>query len=97
MSKELTTALEQLRKKGYNHLFELRFDSLIHSETEEAVLIDDFEAILFYENTNTSDYLYQIETIDNIKGVFIHNNNEYKFPISIEMIDKFKLPNKSRL
>jgi hypothetical protein len=41
--------------------------------------------------------LYQIETIDNIKGVFIHNNNEYKFPISIEMIDKFKLPNKSRL
>lgn len=97
MNKELTTALERLRKKGYNHLFELRFDSLIHTETEEAVLIDDFTANLYYENDKTSDYLYEIETKGNVKGVFIHNHNDYKFPISIEMIDKFRLPNKSRL
>lgn len=97
MNKELTTALDRIRKKGYNQLFELRFDSLIHTETEEAVLIDDFTAILYFENPATSEYLYQIETKDDLKGVFVHNHNEYKFPISIEMIDKFKLPNKSRL
>lgn len=93
----IETSIAKLRKNEYNIDFEIRFDALQNQTTEKSFTTDEFECNQVFHDSATDEYVFTIETFNQQKGVLVHNHKTYKHPISIEMIDKFKLPNKSKL
>lgn len=93
----LESSIEKLRKNDYIIDFEIRFDALQNQTTEKSFTTDEFECDRVFYDSASGEYVFSIETFNQQKGVLVHNHKTYKFPISIEMIDKFNLPNKSKL
>lgn len=98
----LSKAVDALQEDGYTTDFKLRFDCLVCEGFDKNFQPDDFEVVevhRFEGMTNPSDnsVLYAIEASDGKKGTLIDAYGAYSDPISIEMIEKFQMPNRSKI
>lgn len=98
----LSGAVVYFQNLGYTANLQLRFDKLEDPQTDEAYFPDDFdinETMRFEGLTNPDDnsILFAITTKQGVKGLVTMAYGADADPISIDMIEKFQLPNKSRL
>lgn len=97
----MTTAIKTLQKEGYDRDFQLKFDTLESVEDEQYYKPSEFvikEVFRFEGMTNPGDssILFAIETEDQKKGLLVDAYGAKSDPISVEMIDKFQIPNPSK-
>lgn len=97
----ITNAVEQLQQEGFQTSFEIRFDTLIDLADSRKFHTPDFEvAELLQFETQARKVLttriYAIETKDNRKGILIDDDADKHDPVSIEMVEKLQLPNRSK-
>ncbi len=97
----LSEAVNDLQKVGYTHDFKLKFDCLSCEGVDRSYGSQDFEVESVHRFEGMSDpddnsILYAVSTDDGRKGLLIDAYGVYSDPISIEMIDKLKMPNRSK-
>ncbi|MEX2595689.1 MAG: phosphoribosylpyrophosphate synthetase [Salibacteraceae bacterium] len=97
----MTAAVQQLQKEDFTYNFKFHYDTLECLSNGEQYHTDQFEIVetfRFEGKTNPSDssILYTIQTHDGLKGLLADSYGAASDPISIEMIDKFQLENKSK-
>lgn len=98
----LSEAVNALQKEGYTEDFRMKFDCLSCEGTDLSYRTDQFEVTSVYRFEGMSDpddnsVLYTIEAEDGRKGMLIDAYGVYADPISIELIEKLKMPNRSKL
>lgn len=97
----LSEAVTDLQKDGYTHDFQMNFDCLTcegvdqsyHPDTFDVDQVHRFEGMT---NPGDSSVIYAIQAKDGRKGLLIDAYGAYSDPISIEMIEKFQMPNRSK-
>lgn len=91
----LVEALNDLKKRGYTHDFNLKNDCIICAEPQISLSPDDFDIVETYRfegETNPSDesVLYAIESKEGTKGVLVNAFGVYADPISAAMVKKLQ-------
>ena len=97
----LSEAVDDLQKQGYTDELKFKFDCLECESTKKSYGADDFQVDSFYRFEGMSDpddnsVVYAISSNDGRKGMLIDAYGVYSDPISIELIEKLKMPNRSK-
>ena len=97
----LSEAVNDLQSKGYTNDFKIKFDCLECEGVERSYRPEHFEVDGFHRfegmtDPDDSSVLYAITADDGRKGLLIDAYGVYSDPVSIEMIDKFRMPNRSK-
>ncbi len=93
-------ALNSLKERGYTKDFNIAFDKIMCSETNECLNTTEFEITEFYRfegESNPSDeaVVYAIESKDHrMKGALVNAFGMYADSISDEMIKKLSIHRK---
>jgi hypothetical protein len=97
----ITSAVEQLQHEGFQSSFEIKFDTLMDLSDTRRYHTTDFEVseLLQFETQAKkvlTTRVYAIETKDKRKGILIDDDADKHDPVSIEMVEKLQLPNRSK-
>lgn len=89
----LVEALNDLKKRGFTHDFNLNNDCVVCTERSLSLSPEQFDIVETYRfegETNPSDesILYAIESHDGTKGVLVNAFGVYANPISDAMVKK---------
>ena len=93
----LSSALNSLKVRGYTQDFNINFDKLICSDSEQSLNPTEFEITEVYRfegETNPSDeaVVYAVESIKgDMKGVLVSAYGTYSEAMSEEMIKKLSM------
>jgi len=92
----VSTALQELRKRGFTVDFNLKFDRIHDTGKSDALHVDNFEIVEHYRFEGNSDpadeaIVYAITTKDGRKGVLVHGYGAYSEDISEDMIRKLNV------
>ncbi len=96
----VSTTLNSLKERGFTKDFNIAFDKIICSETNECLNPAEFEITEIYRfegESNPSDeaVVYTIESIDGkMKGILVNAFGPYSDSISDEMIKKLSINRK---
>jgi len=90
----VSVALNSLKERGFTRDFNIAFDKIVCSETNECLNPHEFEITEVYRfegESNPSDeaVVYAVQSHDGkMKGAFVNAYGTYADPISDEMIKK---------
>ena len=96
----VSVALNSLKERGFTRDFNIAFDKIICSETNECLNPHEFEITEVYGfegESNPSDeaVVYAVESQDGtIKGVLVNAYGPYADPMSDDMIKKLSINRK---
>lgn len=96
----VSVALNSLKERGFTRDFNIAFDKIICSETNECLNPHEFEITEVYRfegESNPSDeaVVYAVESQDGtIKGVLVNAYGPYADPMSDDMIKKLSINRK---
>ena len=96
----VSTTLNSLKERGFIKDFNLAFDKIICSDTDECLNPHEFEITEVYRfegETNPSDeaVVYAVESVDGkLKGSLVSAYGTYADPISDDMIKKLSINRK---
>lgn len=92
----LSEALNDLKKRGYTHDFNIECDGLECKHLELKLRPDEFEIAEFYRfegdsNPGDEEIVYAIESTDGVKGTLVDAYGIYSDDISADLISKLKI------
>ena len=96
----VSTALNNLKERGYTTDFNIAFDKLICNETKACLNPHEFEITEVYRfegESNPSDeaVIYAVESKDEkLKGTIVNAYGIYADPVSNEMVKKLSMQRK---
>lgn len=93
MYQDLADAIEDIRKKGYNHLFEVHDDRLKCKKIDELFPIETLRIVASYQFDQGTDpgddsSLYLIETDSGVKGYLVGGTTIYRDREKAEFLDR---------
>jgi len=92
----LSEALNDLKKRGYVHDFNLECDRLECRHLDIKLRPDEFEITEFYRfegdsNPGDEEVVYALESNDGVKGTLVNAYGIYSVEISDEVLKKLKI------